>query len=148
MAVSYDGGLYVAGEKVVTESEHRRVVGELQAQVSEMQERLQETQQMVSALLQSERFQTKYTLVFQETVGAQFNEQLGVLNFSCAGNPTSPHQYRFEWENRFIEFAAPRCIFGAEFYEDYLVISNVTTNTAVDIGYSAYFCKACHGGDK
>ncbi|KAK3254347.1 hypothetical protein CYMTET_36437 [Cymbomonas tetramitiformis] len=30
MAVSFDGGLYVAGEKVVTESEHRRVVSELQ----------------------------------------------------------------------------------------------------------------------
>lgn len=33
MAVSYDGGLYVAGEKMVTESEHRRVVSELRSQL-------------------------------------------------------------------------------------------------------------------
>lgn len=55
MAVSYDGGLYVAGEKVVTETEHRRVVSELRDELHSTQTSLQETQAEVVALVQALR---------------------------------------------------------------------------------------------
>ncbi|KAK3239503.1 hypothetical protein CYMTET_50577 [Cymbomonas tetramitiformis] len=59
LTVTYSDGLYVAGEKVVTESEHRKVVGELETRyqgvVSELRADLDETKLEVLALGQALR---------------------------------------------------------------------------------------------
>lgn len=74
LKVTYKDGLYVAGEKVVTESEHRRVVNELQNERQSVVGNLRDVNAEILTQLQNLQRQTEFlTTTVESLIGAVSN---------------------------------------------------------------------------